>query len=188
MIIDVLYEYWYKEREEHERQQNKIWITDLCRCPRKAEYEQRFPNLVQSFRPVYILGHLVHVGLQSILKTYKDVEIEAKGEKQLDDYTVVGRIDVLLGDIGVEIKYSRDDKYLPYNHHVLQCKLYNWLFELDRTYLFYVTPDRIAEYEITERATDDQVLKLIRQTKAPRFDWECRYCEFSCICDVRKRE
>jgi len=167
--------------------ENVFHATDLCRCPLKRIYELQFPELARPFAPQLVTGQIVHLGLQHLLRE-REFKIEVEKSRRIGEYTIIGRIDALneRDRLGVEIKFSRDDKYLPYEHHVLQVKIYNWLFDLDKTILVYVTPERITEFEVHEALRENQVESLILDEKTPKYDWECRYCEFSVICPKKR--
>ena len=185
MITEIVISWRLKELEKHER--DGIWVTDLIRCPLKRDFERKYPELHKAtvFTPAMILGSLVHIGLQNILSSELNAEIEVRAEKQIGEYTIVGRIDAVVGRVGVELKTSRSDFDIPYEHHVLQAKIYNWLYDLEKTILVYITPDRFTEYAVNDRLSDDEILKLIFDKKAPKYEWECRYCHFSVICPSR---
>ncbi|RLF13798.1 MAG: CRISPR-associated protein Cas4 [Thermoprotei archaeon] len=203
MLQEILYEYRRRELEKHRRETDVYWITDLCRCPMKRIYELRYPEILLQdiFSPNFILGDVLHIGLEELLKRSSeeglidyDVEAEVEKERRINvdgkEIVIRGRLDLLLKKnkelIGIEIKSSRSDSGIPHEHHILQCRLYSWLFELSKVILIYITPDRIAEYEITEGATEEMVVNLIKDSKAPRWSWECRYCRFSVMCPYKK--
>jgi len=169
----------------------------------KRIYELRYPEILLQdiFSPNFILGDVLHIGLEELLKRSSeeglidyDVEAEVEKERRINvdgkEIVIRGRLDLLLKKnkelIGIEIKSSRSDSGIPHEHHILQCRLYSWLFELSKVILIYITPDRIAEYEITEGATEEMVVNLIKDSKAPRWSWECRYCRFSVMCPYKK--
>jgi CRISPR-associated exonuclease Cas4 len=142
-------------------------------------------------------GFLKHVlGERKGLKV--EVEPEASAEVNLSQFqpgagrvVVKGRIDAILTSpegerVGVEVKSMRGDAQLPLEHHVDQVRLYNLLFDLPATILLYVTPDRITQYEVRERADWREVAQRVLEPKAPRYPWECRYCPFAVVCP-RKR-
>jgi len=187
VITEIVISWRLRELEKHER--DGIWVTDLIRCPLKREFEEKYPELYRAsvYTPNTILGSLVHVGLENILSSELNAEIEVKAEKQIGEYKIVGRIDAIVGKVGIEIKTSRADIDIPYEHHVLQARIYNWLYDLEKTVLVYVTPDRFAEYYVEDRVSEEEILKLIVEKKAPRYDWECRYCHFSVICPNKKK-
>ncbi len=188
MITEIVISWRLRELEKHEK--NGIWVTDLIRCPLKREFEERYPELYKAtvFTPSTILGSLVHLGLESLLSSELNAEVEVRREKVIGDYKIVGRIDAIIGKVGIEIKSSRADIDIPYEHHVLQARIYNWLYDLEKTVLVYVTPDRFAEFPIEDSANEEEILRLIVDKKAPKYDWECRYCHFSVICPNRRRK
>ncbi len=188
MITEIVISWRLRELEKHEK--NGIWVTDLIRCPLKREFEERYPELHKAtvFTPSTILGSLVHLGLENLLSSELNAEVEVRREKVIGDYKIVGRIDAIIGKVGVEIKSSRADIDIPYEHHVLQARIYNWLYDLEKTVLVYVTPDRFAEFPIEDSAKEEEILRLIVDKKAPKYDWECRYCHFSVICPNKRRK
>ncbi|WP_457549730.1 hypothetical protein [Archaeoglobus sp.] len=105
------------------------------------------------------MGSLVYLGLEQILSNDLNAEVEVKGVKWIGDYRVVGRTDAKLGKVGIEIKTSRTDYEIPYDHHVLQARIYNWLFDLEKTVLVYITPDRVTEYIVVENIEKEEIVK-----------------------------
>lgn len=199
LIQEYLYKLKLEDIKKHERKENEYYVTDLVRCPLKRVYEEKYAELIlrQAFDPTLILGDIVHMGLEAFLsklfsKGYAKgkVNIEIENSKRVKDYIIKGRIDALLdmgeGRIGIEIKYSRRDLGIPHNHHVLQVKIYNWLFDLDKSILIYITPERIAEYEVVDRVNEEELISLIEYKEAPRWNWECQYCAFAILCPKKK--
>ncbi len=192
MIIEIITEWRLRELEKHRklREEGAIEVTDLIRCPLKREFEEKYPELYKAsaYTPATILGSLVHLGLENILSSELNAEVEVKGEKAIGEHRIVGKIDAKIGKVGIEIKTSRADFEIPYEHHVLQARIYNWLFDLEKTILVYITPDRITEYVVDDEINEDEIIKLIVDKTAPRYDWECKYCHFSLLCPNKKRK
>jgi len=198
-ILPKLIEYRIKELEEHQpREPNVYYVTDLVRCNQKREFELVLPKLSYThvLRGRTFLGELVHRGLERILKEiFGDaVRVEDEGiekERIVDvngaKYVVRGRVDAILNvDTGIEIKETISDSALPFQHHVEQAMIYNWLYSFRRTILLYITPDGVFEYEVDDRMTDAEIAKRIAEKRSPRFPWECKYCEYAPICPIRK--
>lgn len=197
-VVSLLYELSRKEREKHIRKPEVFWVTDLVRCPLKRDYELRFPELVESnvFTPTFILGELIHKGLEALLKEVMPEEVEVEVEKEQEvmlpngsKVFLRGRADVIVkvgGEyLGIEIKTSRSDVRIPQEHHVDQSRIYNWLFNLKASILLYVTPDRVTQYVVDGRATLEEVVERILSSKYPRYEWECRYCAYSVLCPYK---
>ncbi|MEM4970992.1 MAG: CRISPR-associated protein Cas4, partial [Sulfolobales archaeon] len=137
-IISLLYRVKKEAIEERKREGNVFWITDLVRCPLKREYEMIYPEISLShiFSPSAIMGDLIHIGLEELIKSKVDlgtVLTEVEGSKRIvlpdgREVEVRGRCDIILeigGDrIGVEIKSSRSDARIPLEHHIDQARLY----------------------------------------------------------------
>ena len=206
MIQELIYALRFEEFKSHVRMDNEYYVIDLVRCSLKRNFEIKYPNLVVSsiYDPALITGSIVHYGIAGLLKyarekgiiNWRKVEFEVDGVKRLSFDSnsnlpyiaaIKGRADIIIVDeddnrVGVEIKFSRNGGSLPYQHHIDQVKAYNWLFNLDYSILLYITPDRITEYTIRDRFSDEQIADLIRKPKTPRYPWECRYCLFNILC------
>jgi len=200
LIQELLYKIKLEDMKKHERGKNEYFVSDLIRCPLKRVFEEKYPELVlnQAYDPTLLLGDIVHLGLESFLKKVFDeglvkgiLGVEVEKKRSVGDYVIRGRIDALIeledGErVGVEIKYSRRDIGLPHNHHVLQVKIYNWLYDLPKSILIYITPNRITEYVIDERISEEEIISLIKDENSPRWPWECQYCRFAILCPNKK--
>jgi len=198
-VVPKLIEYRIKELEKHlPREPNVYYVTDLVRCSLKREFEFMHPAL--SYTHVLngrtFLGEVVHKGLERILKeifgdAVRTEEEELERERVVDvngtKYVVRGRVDAIIGvDTGIEIKETVSESKLPFQHHVEQTMIYNWLYSFRHTILLYITPDGIFEFEVDDRMTETEVIKRIKEKKTPRYPWECRYCEYTSICPIHR--
>lgn len=206
-VVAELYRFFKEERAKHERRPSVYWVTDLVSCSLKSRFSQEYPELelAQFFNPTLVQGALLHKGLEAVLKELLEargakvgVEVEASVEVDLSSAlpsagraVLRGRADLVveLGDerVGVEVKSARGDALLPLDHHVDQCRIYNFLFNFNYTCLVYVTPERIAQYEVVERGNVEELARRILEPKAPRYSWECRYCPYSVVCPSKVR-
>ncbi|BDC00171.1 CRISPR-associated protein Cas4 [Saccharolobus caldissimus] len=200
MITEFLLRKRLEDYLSHTKDQNTLYVTDLVRCPRKVKYESEYKELAinQIYEPFTLLGDLVHMGLEGLLKDRFNAEIEVEKEKEVQalgkPYKIKGKADAIITDKGekivIEIKSSRSDRGIPHLHHKLQLQIYLWLFEVKRGILVYITPDRITEYEINEAMDDSTIIRLVEDTitlrSSPRFEWECKYCIFSVLCPFKK--
>ncbi len=195
-VVNMIYSYTKAEREKHRREKGVVWVTDLVRCPLKRLYEELYPELSlrEVFKPSLIVGTLIHLGLERVLKEVVQefsVEVETEWSKDVvleDGSTVVvrGRLDVLLSRgperIAVEIKSSRSDRGIPQRHHLDQARAYNWLADTAGTLLLYVTPSRVTQFYVEDRMDATEVVSRIASRRAPRYSWECAYCAYSVLC------
>lgn len=201
-IVSILYRIKKESIEERRREEDVYWVTDLVRCPLKREYEILYPEIRMSsiFSPAAIMGDLVHLGLEEILRKRLDnatVLVEVEGSRRVSlpngrEAEVRGRCDVIveLGGVklGIEIKTSRSDMRIPLEHHIDQARIYNWLFNLERSYLVYITPERIAQYPVDQKASEEEIVSRISSKAYPRYLWECRYCDYSVLCPFKKTQ
>jgi len=184
MLLDAILDWEWKQQLARRvfREDNEIHVTELCQCRKKAEFFDKFPEMF-TINPPVLVGRFVHVGLQQFLKDQYDASIEVEFKKELGNCIIVGQVDAIMKDWIIEIKYAQDVyNNEPYEHHVLQCKLYLWLTDMDKAKLIYITPKRLLEFDITERPSDDEVYFLYDSWPSPKYDWECSYCPFNQIC------
>jgi len=200
MITEFLLKKKLEEQLSHVKEENTIYVTDLVKCPRKVKYESEYKELAisQVYAPSAILGDILHLGLENLLKENftAEAEVETQREIQVEGrvYKIKGKADAIIKNssdesIIIEIKTSRSDKGLPLIHHKMQLQIYLWLFNTKKGILIYITPDRIAEYEINEPLDEATIVRLAEDTitlrNSPRFNWECKYCIFSVICPAK---
>ena len=173
-----------------EKGENEIWVSDLVLCPLRSYFRKLVPEL-ESPTASTILGDIVHWGLEKWFKEVKNADVEVEVERDFElpmgKFKIKGRIDVLLDDEVIELKYMRRMKgseVLP--HHLLQTRIYMWMVETDRGRVIYVTPDAIVEYTVDEPVTDRDVERLIvryiNMDTSEIGEWECQYCSFSQWC------
>jgi CRISPR-associated exonuclease Cas4 len=200
MIVERLYTSKLQDYLQHKKDEDTLYVTDLVRCPLKVRFEEQYKELAMSevFAPSMLLGDLVHSGLEDFLKREFNAEVEVEVEKEIPvngkTVKIKGRADAIIQQnnerIVVEIKSAKGDKGLPLEHHKAQLQLYLWLFNVRKGILIYVTPDRVTEYIIDQPADEVGVIRLteetLRASKAPRYQWECKYCVFKVICPNRK--
>ncbi|QXJ30687.1 CRISPR-associated protein Cas4 [Saccharolobus shibatae] len=200
MITEFLLKKKLEEQLSHVKEENTIYVTDLVKCPRKVKYESEYKELAisQVYTPSAILGDILHLGLENLLKENfsAEAEVETQREIQVEGrvYKIKGKADAIIKNnsgesIIIEIKTSRSDKGLPLIHHRMQLQIYLWLFNTKKGILIYITPDRIAEYEINEPLDEATIVRLAEDTitlrNSPRFNWECKYCIFSVVCPAK---
>jgi len=207
-LVAHLYSYFRAERDRHRREDGVVWVTDLTSCRLKEEFSRKYPELemAELFNPVTVTGTLVHYGLEYLFSKMfgGDYQVHVEPEASLEvavggqtgfppvepvsprTVTVKGRIDVILergGErVGVEIKTARSDLSLPHEHHVDQVKIYNTIFNLSKSYLIYVTPDRISQYAVDKAMPVSEIARRVVDGAAPRYHWECQYCPFAVLC------
>ena len=189
-LIRTLINFEVEEQKKHERRDDLYHVTDVLSCPLKREFELKYPELKATLEPQLVLGRLIHIAFQAILEKEYGAQIEVRKDVTISDnkgneYEITGRIDAIIGKVGVEIKFSRADFSLPYEHHVMQAKAYNWLFDLDKTILIYFTPDRIAPFVVEDKLEEKDVIRLLTNKNTPKFNWERKYCDYAKICPYK---
>ena len=188
-LVSILYNRALAEYRNHTRTPGTVWVSALTQCPLKWHHSLRYPELALAnfFNGSFEIGKLVHVGIQAILQdTFTTAKTEVELEKKINGITVRGRADAIVNQTVIEIKYARSDQSLPHIHHVDQLRIYMNLAKAEKGVLFYITPERVAQFEYSEPMPDSIIADLIRKFKdgkpAPRFAWECRFCPFRKVC------
>ncbi len=198
-----------KRHSSRRANSNIYYVTDLEKCAMKRWFETHLTELnsIRVLNGRLIFGDIIHVGILTILKEIYGnrivTEVEnpdaVSAEKKVivdgRKYIITGRIDAILDKtIGVEIKsnVSPVDVPLPVPWHITQARTYNWLFELQKTRLIYVTPHGLFQYEVDNPITVEEIKSIILSEKSPKYSWECKTCEFASICPIyrlkRERE
>lgn len=181
----------YRKHFEDSINPKIVFVTDLVTCSQKRVFRRQYPELAFRFEPVFVLGEMVHIGIENVLKDYGfQVEVEIKRDIKVDNekYTVKGRVDAVNQDIIVEIKTARTDASIPHEHHLMQLQIYLNLLNRNNGVLIYVTPDRIAEIMIKREliSIENLVKETVENTIHPRWDWECKYCIYSKMCPYKQ--
>jgi CRISPR-associated exonuclease Cas4 len=196
-IIDFFIKKKIEEMEKYKvREKNELHVRELIECPEKLVLRDRYPFLVVPTNPAFMMGDLIHIGLQEIIKEWGkensvSVEVEKEIEKKFvvdgEEYIVKGRPDIVLPDMVIEIKSAKADISIPQIHHELQLKVYmNFLKKKGR--LIYITPERCAEYDYEDGLSDQDIAGMIRDTVTGRrkpYYWECSRCPFSGFCSKK---
>jgi len=207
LITELLYRWRLEEQSKHLRHLKVVYVTDLARCPLKRKFELKFPELgkYDLLSPAGVLGTLVHMGFELFLERYAmkegynvltELELSKVVDIEGEEYVINGRIDALLismnssDSLVVELKTSKSDTSIPYEHHILQAQIYAWMANASDAILIYFTPERIAEFRLRtlekSKLSDNEVKRLLKETisitVAPRYEWECKYCKFANIC------
>ena len=176
---DVLREEMYKKFGDR-----VIFAHEITRCSRKNELEKSYSwtRFSSWLVPSILLGEVVHEGFAKIFG-----EQTAPYVKPLGDYIISGSPDAMINDKPAEVKFQRTAPESPKEHHIDRLKLYMWLTGSDEGYLIYLTPERVAAFTVNETVSDVAVMGMLKKMY-PRYEWECRLCQFSGICEFAQTE
>jgi len=212
VVVDPILALLHEQVIEHERRliergENVVWITDLLRCSQKRIFEEKL-GLVQMPTFEMLHGTIVHEGLEMLCFVKfgwaKEVEFEKEvadrdlyeqtelGEKLVHEavegrvWKVHGRVDMADGKRIYEIKtLSVIPSAEVSEHYRRQCEFLNWLADADECMLIELSHTGYRKTIIREKATEEDVLRAIIEFKAPRWTWECRYCQYSRWCQYK---
>ncbi len=196
-ILQALYRLKQRDFMEKLREMSDpsvIYVTDLVQCSHKRVMRIMYPLMSFRFEPPLVLGDLVHAGLEALLSEEgweAEVPVEASVEVGDETYVVKGRVDLLKRNeegrpvAVVEIKTGRDlPDNSPREHHVAQVQVYMSMLGAREGYLVYITPERLVEFPVEPVSIDLESLveDVVYDRRAPRYEWECRYCPYRRIC------
>lgn len=203
MIVEKIFKNKLDEYFAHQKEENVFYVTDLVKCPLTLKYENEYKDLAitNSLNSSAIMGTFIHSGLEDFLKSnFSNIQTEVPVEKEIvvqgKNIKIKGRVDAIIGTNGekvvVEIKSGRSDKGIPHEHHIIQLRIYLWLTGIRKGLLLYITSDRIAEYSVNEPLDEAEIIRLVEETlkmsKAPRYQWECKYCVYAKVCSMVQQQ
>ena len=164
------------------------FVHELCECAKKRGMRELYPELNTShaYEPAIMLGELVHLGVESLTYSEKEVVKFRDVETKIGTVRVAGTIDIYHpeSETVLEVKYARKlDSDTPLEHHKLQASLYAWLANAKTAEIWYITPEGMKMHGKIEPASRDEVETLITDGKAPMWPkWECKYCQYVKVC------
>jgi len=128
------------KEEKREKPSNVVYVTDLVTCQALHEfYVEAGDDSAQ------LHGKLIHNSIESIFSQGK-CETEVSVVYKLDNFDVVGRLDMLCGDEVVEIKTTKDLKL----HHLYQLLIYMYMLRKNNGVLLYINPSGFKQYNVVD--------------------------------------
>jgi len=166
----------YKEKmkRDYEQRDNEWHAKMLCYCREKVLRE---PYEVVAEKDAVMVGQLVHVGVDKITGYKSKVY-----SKRVKGYVVYGTPDFIDEDGNVvEVKFTVYPPKKPREHDEMQLRIYMWLLDADRGYLWYISPFGSKDFEVEGKYDDEYVAWLIENPSYPMWSWECKWCSlFPC--------
>jgi len=173
---------------------NTVFVTDLVHCSHRRALTMLKPELRKALTYPALIGSLLHRGLQDkVMQLQLNYTAEERLEYRLNEYTVVGRVDLVNHEYIYEIKYSSTlpDKVKP--EHMLQLRVYQTLYRLvkgehRKGKVVYITPMGVREYTSPGELLLSELTKLldetVKDTAHPRWRGECFTCPLKFHCDL----
>jgi len=200
--VNLIKQKFFYENEEYDRPDNRISVTEISGCLRRAYYDRVSPlergdkDYLQMF-----YGRSVHFFVQqAILSQFPDVKVENKVMYTFDKYgsdiTVVGKIDILYQDIPIELKTTDKLPDSPIQAHELQLRFYLAILrtaDIVPGYglLVYFNRDRVRVFSVREKERDRELMEsragrlriALEQGRPPRPEPDkaypyCSYCPY----------
>jgi len=126
-----------------------------------------------------MIGRFVGDGIANVTKQHfgDSAFQEVSKQKEIGEYIIRGRYDICIDGQIIEVKFSRFLPKEPYKHHILQCRIYCWMYDVESVLLWYFSPEGYKEYTIKRDGMDDEmIMNLIESAVYPKYYWECKWC------------
>jgi len=128
------------KEEQREKPSNVIYVTDLVTCQALRQfYVEAEDDSAQ------LHGKLIHNSIESIF-SQGVCETEVSVVYKLDNFDIVGRLDMLCGDEVVEIKTTKDLKL----QHLYQLLIYMYMIRKNNGVLLYINPAGFKQYNVVD--------------------------------------
>ena len=191
-----------------------ISVTKIIGCQRLSYLVNNYDVYVSPAKLYWAFrGTLAH----SIIEKYKidpDCVVEQRFKKQIGDYTISGKPDIIIPKHGIIRDYKTTNSVPMYNrvyaHHEEQLNIYRWIvsdtYKIDRLEVVYMDMKQVKtcvvkniwELSTCERMVTERVVSLADALKnkippePPKefpIYWQCKdYCDCNMICvDLFKR-
>lgn len=139
-MIDAMNE---RQKEFHRENENTIYVTEITTCLEKRK----------GINNEYVLmrGTIIHEGIQWLLQTYgrgHTIEVEKKVQKEVDIFSIEGRVDVVLDGIPIELKTVNRIPSEPDEEHLYQLLIYMNFLGKTKGLLVYLSMTDMREFEI----------------------------------------
>ena len=189
---------WLKEAvgERVEFTYDVIHVSEVTQCLRKSYYQRRRASRTTGLEAVIIIGSMIHLALQDVLRRYGFRPEFRVGMKE-DGVTLIGHIDAYDPDRNIVLEFKTVNKIpkdWPWLSHEQQAVTYATMVDTDEAYIIYI--DRgTGEVEVYQVGKDQETLeKMLRRAKIlsralreneppepERGPW-CNYCPWKWSC------
>ncbi len=165
------------------------FVHELVGCKKRYEYGRELLEKAQEDgdfedNSAFIIGDSVEKRIIELLNA-KEAFVAFKYLDSDKKVLIIGSADGWYENRPLEIKY-RSSTCAPEEYHILQARLYAWLYDVDYSWLVIVSPKCIRSFKAY--ATSTQEIKyLIENWSSPRFASECNFCPFALSCPLNKR-
>jgi|YelNatPaOPRAMG01_1025707.scaffolds.fasta_scaffold05303_2 CRISPR-associated exonuclease Cas4 len=194
-LIDAMRKKYIDERNSYRRYYEDkgyeiVFVHELCECSRKMRYSKLFPEIgiLKLFKPHVIRGELIHLALEGISNMKANVKSEKRVKINNRDFLIAGSVDLYDESRKrvIEIKTVKSIANTPFEHHILQTRMYLWLLNVKDAELWYFASDGVKFYYINNPCTDSEIQEIINNPSAPRWpQWECNMCEYDQLCELK---
>jgi CRISPR/Cas system-associated exonuclease Cas4 (RecB family) len=204
----------FLEQEKREKKIGRYYPSEIGTCLRKVWYSYKHPKETEpELIKIFEVGNIVHEFIAKVFKSEKNSHIDLLEEetpfvKEIDNFTISGRIDdlILLKEdnkkLLVEVKSTKSIGYVKEasDAHVAQLQLYMHFTDvhegvvlyIDKTNLqtkwFHVTYNKeeaekvIDRFKVLHKTLTSDVLPVPEARGNPKSLWMCRFCDYNDKC------
>jgi len=160
------------------------FVHELVGCKKKMEYNRelldKMPEKEEEYKnSAFIVGDSVERRVLELLNA-KTPFLAFKILDPSKNIVIVGSADGWYDNRPLEIKY-RTSSCAPDDSHILQARIYAWLYGVDYSWLIVVSPKCIKSYK-AYAVSETELKHLIEHWPSPRFAGECMFCPFATKC------
>jgi len=189
---------WLKEAvgERIEFTDDVIHVSEVTQCLRKSYYQRRRASRMTGMEAVIIIGSMIHLAIQDVLRRYNFRPEFRIGMKE-GGVTLIGHIDAYDPDNNIVLEFKTVDKIpegRPWRSHEWQAKAYATMVDTDQAYIIYISRGRgdvkvyrvKKDQELLEHLLDraKELSRALRENEPPepeRGPW-CNYCPWKWSC------
>lgn len=176
-------------RDELQRKYGKrvVFAHEALMCSYKRELRSMIPELdiTSSFKPKFIVGEIVERGVEEYMAKLGFKKVDKICVMEFEDLVVAGSPDYASEDwrTVVDVKYSSTPKIRE--HHIKRVQMYMTLCGSEKGALIYISPRGVISYETSQPLSSKEIVFHATTRVAPKWQWECDYCEFKEFCTIR---
>lgn len=202
------------KKENRPKGIGRYYPSEIGMCLRKVWYSYKFPMEIKpDLLKIFEVGNIMHDFVAEVLKSEKNPHVQLlKSEfpfrKDIDDFTISGRIDNLLlvkasgKEILVEVKSTTDISFVreAAPHNVVQLQLYMHVLGVHNGILLYIDKKNLQSKVFEVPYKKEEAEKIIERFRAlhkgivsdtipepeargsSKTLWMCRYCEYKDKC------
>jgi CRISPR/Cas system-associated exonuclease Cas4 (RecB family) len=163
------------------------FVHEIVGCKKKYELTRELLSQTQEEKEVnnaaFIIGDSVEKRVLELINA-KESFVAFRYLDSDKKVLIVGNADGWYDNRPLEIKY-RSSTCAPEEQHILQARLYAWLYDVDYSWLVIVSPKCIRSFR-AYKTSEQELRYLLENWPSPRWPNECAFCPFALSCPLNK--